>query len=553
MRMAMALRLPQFPPVQPAQFLVVGSGIAGLYTALKLSTVGEVTLLTKNRLEESNTTYAQGGIAAAIDPQDSPELHYEDTIRAGAGLCLPEAVSVLVHEGPARVKELMHLGVPFDLQEGEPALTREAAHSRRRILHADGDATGREISRSLTRLVAQDPRITVWEETMAISLLTRGGRCHGVLALLADGTLAAFSSGATILCTGGCCQVYAATTNPPVATGDGIALAYHAGAAVVNMEFIQFHPTALYLPPAPRFLISETVRGEGGVLRNVRGERFMSNYHELADLASRDVVARAILRELERTGSCCVFLDLSALTSNQIRRRFPNIYETCLQYGLDITVDQIPVGPAAHYLMGGILTDLLGKTTLPGLYACGEVADAGVHGANRLASNSLLEGLVFGYRIAEHLSQSPPKPSAIATDLAADFRYVLPQETSPDTVSSDRRFLQEMMSARVGIIRNNQSLRQGLEVLENPAFRKKEPHTLFLEPAYLESQNLRTVARLMIRAALLRTESRGSHYREDFPATDPAWRQRIVLTRKKEEYWPIPKETTLRGEKPWNN
>ena len=265
---------------QRVPFLIVGSGIAGLYTALKLAEHSEVTLLTKDKLEESNTTYAQGGIAAAIDPQDSPDLHYQDTIKVGAGLCLPEAVSILAHEGKERVRDLIGLGVPFDLCEGEPALTKEAAHSRRRILHADGDATGREISRALTRLAAGKPRIRILEETAVISLLMQGGQCRGVLALLHDGNLERFFCPATILCTGGCGQVYASTTNPAVATGDGIALAYRAGAAVSNLEFIQFHPTALFLPPSPAFLISETVRGEGGVLVNARGARFMPRYHE---------------------------------------------------------------------------------------------------------------------------------------------------------------------------------------------------------------------------------------------------------------------------------
>lgn len=528
-------RLAQLPAARPAQYLIVGSGIAGLYTALKLAEQGQVTLLTKDCLEESNTSYAQGGIAAAIDPKDSPELHYEDTIKVGVGLCLPESVSVLVHEGPARVRELMQYGVPFDLIEGSPALTKEAAHSRRRILHADGDATGREISRSLMRLVVEHPNITIFEETMVVTVLTHQNRCYGVLALLPGGELTTFTSGAVILCTGGCGQVYSMTTNPEVATGDGIALAYLAGAAVSNMEFIQFHPTALYLPPAPRFLISETVRGEGGILVNNLGEHFMPGYHELADLAPRDVVARAILKELERTGSDKVFLDLSALTADQIRNRFPNIYETCLQYGLDISTEPIPVSPAAHYMMGGILTDIWGRTSISGLFACGETADSGVHGANRLASNSLLEGLVFGHRIVHYLKKNP-----LVTE--EDFPHIipeLPQETSADTVCSDRRFIQELMSAQMGIVRNGPGLAAALETLQAKG---EGPTTPCLDPAYIELQNIRIVSRLMIRAALLRQESRGSHFREDFAKAEPAWLKRIVLTGENVSFLPITPE-----------
>lgn len=525
-------RIPVLPDAKQAPFLIIGSGIAGLYTALKLSEIGPVVLLTKDHLEESNTTYAQGGIAAAIDPQDSPTLHYEDTMRVGVGLCLPDAVSVLVHEGPSRVRELMSYGVPFDLLEGEPALTKEAAHSRRRILHADGDATGREISRSLAHHVIANPRITVFEEAMVISLLMNAGTCVGVLALMDDGELQTFAAGATILCTGGCGQVYAASTNPPVATGDGIALAYAAGAAISNMEFVQFHPTALFSPPAPRFLISETVRGEGGLLRNTRGERFMPGYHELAELAPRDVVARSILKEMERTHAEHVVLDLSALTAEQIKNRFPNIYETCLQYGLDITGQAIPVAPAAHYLMGGIYTDLYGRTTLPGLFACGETSDPGVHGANRLASNSLLEGLVFGHRITEYLQEHPVQTQTISTDTKVHIH----QETSPDTINSDRRLLKEIMSAQMAIVRHGKGLNEALNALSEIA----ADAPLCLDPSYLELQHLRIVARLMIRAAQLRTESRGSHFREDFPLPNPDWKCRIIIQGDQVAYQPVP-------------
>jgi L-aspartate oxidase len=534
--------LPENLPGRPSRFLIIGSGIAGLYTALKLAPMGDVTLLTKDRLEESNTAYAQGGIAAAIDPHDSPELHYNDTIQAGAGLCLPEPVSVLVHEGPDRVRELIELGVPFDLyDDGEPALTKEAAHSRRRILHADGDATGREISRALTRLVVMDQRITVFEETMVVSLLKQNNHCAGVLALQPDGTLTKFYSHATILCTGGCGQVFAGTTNPSVATGDGIALAYRAGAAVSNMEFIQFHPTALALPQAPRFLISETVRGEGGILRNLNGERFMPRYHTAAELAPRDIVARSIYFEMKRTGTSHVLLDLSALTPEMIHRRFPNIFETCLHYGLDITKVPIPVAPAAHYMMGGILTDLDGQSTLDGLYACGETADAGVHGANRLASNSLLEGLVFGFRIAEKLRKNPPEyPVA-----DAHLECFIEQATAEESMEADRHALQSTLSEHMGILRSGDRLQSTLKSLETPA---QQPSTdaIILNPSYIELQNIRTVAKLMIQSALLRTESRGSHYRTDYPETSGAWRKKIVLKQGSVSYIPVPDSTPAR-------
>ena len=393
------------PLVDTASFLIIGSGIAGLYTALELSKVGRVILITKSNITESNTTYAQGGIAAAISPHDSPELHYQDTMMAGAGLCDSEAVMALVHDGPKRVKHLIELGVPFDQIQGEISLTREAAHSRRRILHADGDATGREVSKTLVQLV-QASKVKIYENHFTVALVTENGRCHGVVTIN-NGQLNLFLSPAVILCTGGLGQIYGKTTNPIIATGDGMTLAFQAGAVLRDMEFIQFHPTALYLPPAPPFLISESVRGEGATLLNNSRERFMPGYHPLAELAPRDIVARSIFTEIEKGESPCVFLDLSKLEPSLIKPRFPNIYETCLNYGLDITSSPIPVAPAAHYMMGGVLTDLKGRTTIPDLYAAGEVASTGVHGANRLASNSLLEGLVFGGRIADHLKTAP--------------------------------------------------------------------------------------------------------------------------------------------------
>lgn len=519
----MLTNFPAAPPplTDQAPYLVIGSGIAGLYTALELSQAGPVILITKSAIIESNTTYAQGGIAAAISAHDSPELHYEDTMMAGAGLCASEAVLTLVHEGPGRVKHLIDLGVPFDrTEQNEIALTREAAHSRRRILHADGDATGREISRSLIAKVQAATNIRIYENHYVLALVKHRGKCSGVITIH-NGQYQFFLASAVILSTGGFGQIYDKTTNPKIATGDGMALAFHAGAVLRDMEFVQFHPTALYLPPAPPFLISESVRGEGAILLNHKGVRFMPDYHHLAELAPRDIVARSIFTEIEKNGGECVFLDLSKIDPATIKGRFPNIYHKCYSYGLDITANPIPVAPAAHYVMGGIATDLLGRTNLPGLYAAGEVANTGVHGANRLASNSLLEGLVFGGRIADHLKKLPvdlPNP----TD---QFQICYPElYTDYGSVESDLEKLHQITGHYLGIIRNREGLTKAIELLDlkprsNPGFE--------LDPAYFELQNMYLVAKLIAKAALYRTESRGGHYRSDFPKPEAKWRKHI--------------------------
>ncbi|NLW55282.1 MAG: L-aspartate oxidase [Firmicutes bacterium] len=506
--------------LQTTPFLIIGSGIAGLYTALKLSELDEVTLLTKETLAESNTSYAQGGIAAAVSPADSPELHFQDTIKAGAGLCLPDAVKILVNEGPERVKELMQLGVPFDTQAGKLALTREAAHCCPRVLHADGDATGRQISQTLIKQVLANPRIKLKENSFVAALLTADGRCYGALALDPVGRQHGYLAKATVLATGGCGQIFADTTNPQVATGDGMAIAFRAGAPLADLEFVQFHPTALYLPEAPRFLITEAVRGEGGILRNQQGVRFMPSYHEAAELAPRDVVARSLLTEMGKTGTDHVYLHLSALEPSHIKSRFPNIYETCLAYGLDITKEPIPVAPAMHYMMGGIATDLYGRTALPHLFACGEVACPGVHGANRLASNSLLDGLVFGHRIFAYLAgqrlASLPVPPEVEATLSA--------ETALAQVEEDRQALKALVGAKLGIIRREEDLLTAAQIL-TPVVLPKGPS---LTRKYLELQNMRLLARLMVNAALQRTESRGGHFRADYPTTDPKWEKRLL-------------------------
>ncbi|MGQ0507959.1 MAG: L-aspartate oxidase, partial [Myxococcaceae bacterium] len=391
---------------QRFDFLVLGGGAAGLSFALKAAQHGSVAVLTKRSVEESNTHYAQGGIASVLAPDDSFERHVEDTLVAGAGICKREAVEVTVREGPERVQELVALGAEFNRNPaGEFDLTREGGHSKRRIIHS-GDITGRELQRSLLAACDANQRITFFPDTAAIDLIgdrpaARGqGRVIGCYALRADGSIETFLGKVTVLATGGAGKVYLYTTNPDVATGDGVAMAYRAGAQIANMEFYQFHPTCLFHPEAKSFLISEALRGEGGKLKLKNGEPFMERYHKLAALAPRDVVARAIDAELKRTGDDCVYLDMTHLGRAFVMDRFPNIYATCKGFNIDMAVQPIPVVPAAHYMCGGVVTDLHGRTTLPGLYAIGEVASTGLHGANRLASNSLLEGLVFGHRAA---------------------------------------------------------------------------------------------------------------------------------------------------------
>ncbi|HYO92185.1 MAG TPA: L-aspartate oxidase, partial [Pyrinomonadaceae bacterium] len=412
-------------------FIVVGSGIAGLRAAIELALAGaRVTVLTKDRTSESNTEYAQGGIAVALSEEDEVALHEEDTLRAGAGLCDPEAVRVMVEDGPRLIRELIDWGTEFDKEAGLLVFTQEAAHSRRRILHAHGDSTGREIVRSLIARARREREIAFVAHAGVESLIASDGKCSGVRYL--DPLVRApreLLARAVVLASGGAGQVFLHTTNPEVATGDGMAMAYRAGAELADMEFVQFHPTALNLQDAPRFLLTEAMRGEGGVLRNGRSERFMSRYHEHAELAPRDVVSRSIVAEMERTGLKTVYLDMTHLSPSFVRRRFPKIYQTCLHYGLDLTRDLLPVSPAAHYSMGGIRTDLYGRTTLAGLYAAGEVSCTGVHGANRLASNSLLEGLVFGARAGR----------AAALDYADERGRVSTKEVALDEVEAGAR------------------------------------------------------------------------------------------------------------------
>ena len=515
--------------MQSTDFVVVGGGIAGLRAAIELAPHGRVQILTKAEPTESNTGYAQGGIAAAVGEDDGPALHGDDTIRAGDGLCDEEAVRVLVENGPAGVRELMDWGAAFERDaDGRLVLGREAAHSVRRVLHA-GDATGREIGRVLWKRVSAEPSVQTIDHALVTEILIENGGhrrlATGVVGYDARGNRHEYRARATLLATGGAGRVFSDTTNPPVATGDGIALAYHAGARVADLEFVQFHPTALNLEGAPRFLISEALRGEGAQLVNCHHQPFMTNVHAQGDLAPRDVVARGIVREMDRTGEP-VFLTLAQMDPDFVHRRFPTITAMCRQAGLDLARDFIPVGPAAHYMMGGVDTDDWGRTSVAGLFAAGEVACTGLHGANRLASNSLLEGLVFGARAAQAMIE-PPRAAALKDnrrlqrdaldrDLSAEARRAKAEGVSraidiPTTIPA----IQALMWRSVGLFRERNGLQTAVAGLEGAG-------ALALAPTIegTRQRNLLTVATLIARAALRREESRGGHFREDFPERD---------------------------------
>ncbi len=541
-------------------FLIIGSGIAGLYTALKLSSLGRVTIVTKEQIEISNTQFAQGGIAAVLDEGDSWDRHLKDTLRAGAGICNKKAVEILVTEGPERVMELIRLGTTFDRVDGKLDLTREGAHSRRRILHARGDATGAEIRESLTRVVRENQKITVLEETFMVDIIAaqeKENQVKAVLVLNKEGYLL-YQAKAVIIASGGSGYIYENTSNPKVTTGDGIAAAYRAGADIIDMEFIQFHPTTYYNPDGPSFLISESVRGEGAILLNSEGERFMPRYHPMADLAPRDIVSRSIIKEARRENKQHVWLKATHLDPDFILGRFPTIFKTLKKYGYDMRKDLLPVIPAAHYVMGGIKTDTGGRTSLKGLFACGEAACTGVHGANRLASNSLLEGLVFGYRIFETLKDEGMMVNKWEVSKESLKGFFDEQEHSGKRIKKSNTILtgkindlRKNMTSKAGILRNEVDLLDLIYWLKEEQediypsqssslgyilnklsieFREEEFRSLRSE---VEFKNMLTVSSIITHAALKREESRGGHYRLDCPKRLDKWADIHIVFNKK--------------------
>jgi L-aspartate oxidase len=490
-------------------FLVIGAGVAGMRAAIELAEAGTVLVVAKDSLRESSSEYAQGGIAVALSDDDEVELHEQDTLYAGDGLCDRAAVRTLVEEGPAAIQELIDWGAEFDREGTKLAFTREGAHSRDRILHAHGDSTGREIARALYHKASSLPNVTFRSFSATTELLVDEDGAFGAMIYDANAqTEFAIPARAVLLATGGLGRVFLNTTNPDVATGDGVAMAYRAGAVISDIEFVQFHPTALAVPEAPRFLLSEALRGEGALLINTLGERFMERYHPLQELAPRDVVARAIVSEMTRTGSPHVFLDLTHRGESFIRQRFPRIYETCLRYGVNIGVNAAPVAPAAHYAMGGVYTDLDGRTSVPRLFAAGEAACTGVHGANRLASNSLLEGVVFGIRAGRAMRETP----------RAALHGLPP--VSPTAYSS--RFANEIQRIaweECGIVRSAEGLARACARLEA------------LAPSTPEERSMRQVASLIARCASARKESRGAHFRVDYPEKSTAFEKHSVVSR----------------------
>lgn len=511
---------------QQFDILVIGSGLAGLYAAHYGASFGSVALITTSTLEQSNSYWAQGGIAAALDPEDSTVHHREDTVTSGRGLCNGEAVGILVHEGLERVKDMIGFGMKFDSGRYGIELGLESGHSRRRILHAGGSSTGKAMADFLIKSVTSKPDVTIFENTTLIDLISDGSSCCGALVLEenADRTGAVLAN-STILAIGGASSLYGRTTNPPTAIGDGIAIAWRAGAEITDMEFVQFHPTALYIEGKESFLISEALRGEGAHLINGKGRRFMPDYHELAELAPRDIVSRAIFHETTNSSQNHVYLTIKHLNPEFIKKRFPNIYAKCRELGIDITLDPIPVAPAAHYSIGGVRTGLMSETNVGGLFACGEVACNGVHGANRLASNSLLECMVFAKRAVDGVLNSAlsttETPKCVIEDLLNNRH---PTEIEISTYLKLKSQLSNLMNHNVGIVRNASGLRRAVAEIDKIADFRGRLHGLLRK----KLENMTTVCSLIAKAALTRTESRGVHMRDDFPEEKPWWKAHII-------------------------
>ncbi len=507
--------------------IIIGSGIAGVYTALELLDKYKIVILTKETIDISNSVLAQGGIAVSLDKEDSPELHFKDTLYAGAGLCDENSVWVLVNEAAQNIESLCKFGVNFDKKKNreELSLTREGAHSKNRIIHA-GDTTGKEVCDKLISVVETRKNVKIEERTFAIDLLTDTDVCKGVLTYDEDSDqYVYYVSNVVINAAGGFGQLYSNTTNPEVATGDGVGLAYRAGAELMDMEFVQFHPTVLFHSENKSFLISEAVRGEGALLRNTLGERFMPKYHELNELAPRDIVSRAIFSEMKKTNSDYVYLDITFKDKKYLEERFPNIYKTCLTYGIDISKDYIPVAPAEHYCMGGVKADEFGRTNINGFFACGEVACSGIHGANRLASNSLLEGLVFGHKIGDEVARILTESRSVDTSFHLKYeKKRVKKEINREQMKLD---IQNIMIKYVGIIRDKKGMLIAKSIVDEYYNSILEMSNASLED--FEIQNMVLLAKLVIEAAIEREESRGAHYRIDFESTDNInWKRNII-------------------------
>lgn len=513
-------------PMKLYDYIIAGSGIAGLYTALLAREHGSVLVITKGSIEDCNTRHAQGGIAAAIGRDDSPDLHYQDTIAAGDGLCDEDSVRIMVDEASERITKLVNLGVPFDTLDGEITLTREAAHSVPRIVHAGGDATGEHVEVTLSNQIRLSG-IQVLEDSLATEILVENGEVYGINVLdCRTGSIEQFACKSLILATGGAGQLYKFNTNSAVATGDGLSLAYNAGAEISDMEFYQFHPTALSLPGVTPFLISEAVRGEGGILKNAEGRAFMTDYAEKGDLAPRDIVARSIVYEMEKTGTNKVYIDITHLPTETVTTRFPHIYRFCFEHGLNITDEFIPVAPAAHYMIGGIKTNTWGETNISGLFACGETACTSIHGANRLASNSLLEAMVFSKRIIDKTIGAGVS-TGISQESNQSVHYSLSDRPSiPGIDAPSLSALQALLWDKVGILRDEEGLTLAADTL---ATWQRIMYSPADRPSY-ELSNLIMAGRLVVEAALIRQESRGAHFRSDYPKRSPGWKHHIVVT-----------------------